>query len=148
MAMPLNLTIVRDRLVPPRDGREGFAQGRLYIEGQHSCFTIEDEDRHLESYGTKVQGKTAMPLGTYELTLYLSPKHGVVPLFHDVPQFSYTEIHRANIAEELMGCVGVGDERTECGVRECAPALSRIVAVMRNAIDCGRRVFCTIQRAS
>lgn len=145
---PLNMQIIRHRLVPASAGKEGFCQGRIYIENRLVGFTVEDEDRHLESGGEKVYGKTAMPLGTYELTLYQSPKHGLVPLFHDVPQFSFTEIHKANRAEELLGCVGIGAVLTDDGVANCAPALARVVTTMREAIDKGRRVFCTIQRGS
>jgi len=87
-----------------------------------------------------------MPTGRYELTLYNSPKHGTVPLFNDVPGFSYCEMHKANHAEELLGCVAVGDERTSDGVRDCTPALARIVAEMRAAKIDGRKVFCTISR--
>ena len=143
---PLELLICRDLLETAKDGREGFTLGKIYSD--NVCFgeTLEDEDRFLEAGGVKIPGQTAMPLGRYRLSLYASPKHGEVPLFHDVPQFTYTEIHKANRAEELRGCVAVGRVRTLTGVADCQIVLSRIVRAMQRAEDELREVFCTIRR--
>lgn len=143
---PIELNIIRDTLAVGVSGAEGFTLGRIYNGKIYIGHTLEDEDRRLEEGGIKVKGKTAMPLGRFRLELYHSPKHGLVPLFKDVPQFSYTEIHKANKAEELLGCVAVGKVRTETGVANCAPILARIVDIMQHAEDEGRPVFCTISR--
>lgn len=147
--IPLEFSIVRETCsVGTEGGPEGFSLGRLYSDGLAWCYTLEDEDRRLEEGGIKVYGKTAMPLGRYELTLYHSPKHGVIPLFLEVPNFEYTEIHGANFAEQLLGCVAVGTRKTEDGVANCRPAVNRIVSAMQDAIDEGRKIFCTISRVA
>jgi hypothetical protein len=147
---PIEYRIVRDTFKVATEGREGYTLGQLFQAGdsERICYTLEDQDRHLEDGNGKLYGKTAMPLGRFELELYNSPKHGTVPLFQRVPGFSFTEMHRANHAEELLGCVAVGDERTSDGVCKCQPALNRVVAEMRQAKEDGRQVFCTISRQS
>ena len=68
------------------------------------------------------------------------------PPFQDVPQFTYTEIHAANAAKELLGCVAVGRERTKNGVATCRPVLDRILFLMKQAQADGRECYCTISR--
>ena len=144
----LEFTIVRELCAPGYDGKEGFTLGQIFrdLNEPRIGFTLEDEDRGLESGGEKIYGKTAMPLGRYRMTLYQSPKHGLVPLFNDVPGFTYTEIHGANRAEQLLGCVAVGQNRTADGVQGCAQTVSRIVSMMLEASASGRESFCTILR--
>ncbi len=49
---------------------------------------------------------TLIPEGTYPFTFYYSPENKLtVPLLHDVPNFSYVEVHPANWAYLLKGCV-------------------------------------------
>ena len=143
---PLEFLIVRDTNHPSATETEGYCLGKIYGDSLYFGETLEDEDRRLEDGHSKVYGRTAMPTGRYELVLYHSPKRGVVPLFKNVPQFEYTEIHGANTASQLLGCVAVGKIRTANGVATCAPVLQRIVAVMTAAEDEGRKCFCTIRR--
>lgn len=142
----VEFSIVRDTLAPAANGREGYALGRISCDGINLGHTLEDEDRKIESGDGKIVGKTAMPLGRFKLSLYQSPMHGLVPLFHDVPNFSYTEIHRANHAEELKGCVAVGRMRTADGVADCQVVLSRIIDLMQAAEFDGEECWCTISR--
>lgn len=148
---PVEFKIVREVFGTERGEIEGYTLGSFYWNSDDGTVvrlgsSLEDEDRHLEEGGVKVYGKTAMPLGRYRLTLYKSPKHGVVPLFHDVDGFTYTEIHGANFSKQLQGCVAIGRERTAEGVRDCAPLLQRVVAIMQSAAEHGREVYCTISR--
>ncbi len=147
---PAEWKLVREVYGEPRNGREGYTLGRLYFkaDGEQVCFTVEDQDRHIEDDPlAKQYGKTAIPTGRYELKLYDSPKHGKVPLFHDIPGYSYVEIHKANHAEELLGCIAVGAWRTIDGVSGCAGVLAEIVAEMGRARIAGRKVFITVERA-
>ena len=143
---PLVFLVLRDVCSVGCKASEGFSLGRIYADSSYIGFTLEDEDRRLEEGNEKVYGRTAIPLGRYKMSLYQSPKHGLVPLLHDVPGFTYIEIHKANEADELLGCIAVGRDRTEVGVRNCAPILNRIVAMMEQAADEGRDVFCVVDR--
>jgi hypothetical protein len=58
----------------------------------------------------KVQNKTAIPAGTYDLTLYPSPHLSLtVPLLKDVPGFEYVEIHPGNSDVNTDGCILIGE---------------------------------------
>lgn len=145
---PVEFLILRDTFAEEAGGAEGFTLGRIYCDHSYLGYTLEDQDRRLEEDGTeKIYGKTAMPIGRYRLELYDSPKHGLVPLFKDVPQFEFTEIHGANNASQLLGCVAVGVHRTAVGVAECKPVVERIVGILQKAEAEGREVWCEIARA-
>ncbi len=144
--MTLEMEVVRETNCPSEGTVEGFALGCVYVNGVFYGYTLEDEDRRLEAGNEKVYGRSAMPLGRYRLELYQSPKHGLVPLFVDVPGFTYTEIHAANTANQLLGCIAVGQRRTENGVSGCKPVLNAIVKAMQEARAEHVGVYCTISR--
>lgn len=96
-----------------------YTIGKLYINGVYFCDTLEDYDR-LYFGGSKVQGKTAIPCGRYEVLLdnysprfgnkepYKTLCNGYVPLINNVPFFSGVRIHIGNVAEHTDGCLLVG----------------------------------------
>lgn len=56
-----------------------YSIGRLYVDGEYFCDTIEDRDRGLDDSMTeqeirsvKVASETAIPRGTYKVTLMFS----------------------------------------------------------------------------
>jgi hypothetical protein len=51
---------------------------------------------------------SCIPKGNYLCSLYQSPRHGLVPLVHDVPNRSMIEMHPANYSRELKGCIALG----------------------------------------
>lgn len=104
-----------------------YTAGCLYVDGTYFCDTIEDCDRGLHAKLTlaevrrrKVPGRTAIPLGTYDVTLDVkSPKYGNVqwykdlcggymPRLVDVMGFEGILIHPGNTAEDSEGCILVG----------------------------------------
>ena len=141
----MEIEVIREPSVPEADGAEGYTLGQLFINGKFHCETLEDEDRHLEDGNGKLYGKSAIPRGRYEVELYNSPKHGLVPLLKDVPGFKYIEIHKANRAEQLLGCIAVGAERHQYGVRNCAYVLTRLVQLIREAMLNQEKVFITVR---
>lgn len=79
-------------------------QGRLYIDGQYVCFTLEPP--------TGVNRPCAIPDGTYPLTIRWSwkfKKH--VPHVENVPGFIAIEQHVGNFPEDTEGCTLVGKVR-------------------------------------
>ena len=88
--------------------------GKMSIDGEFECFTIEDTFRE-----KKVQGETRIPAGTYEVkfrtegTWYSRNKafgfgHGILEL-QDVPGFTYILIHWGNFHTDTEGCILVGE---------------------------------------
>lgn len=76
--------------------------GSLADDSGELCKTIELpwKDNHpLES---------CIPCGIWTFEKYLSPSHGQVWMAKDVPGRTNIEIHNANFASQLLGCIGVG----------------------------------------
>lgn len=104
-----------------------YTIGRLYIDGEFICNTIEDTDRGLtqsmseeEIKSKKIYGKTAIPSGRYKILMnVVSPKFsqkefymnvckGKVPRLEGIKGFSGVLIHSAATADNVEGCIGVG----------------------------------------
>ena len=107
--------------------KEKYTIGRLYIDGEFICNTIEDIDRGLtqnmseeEIKSKKIYGQTAIPSGRYKVLMNIvSPKFsqkefymnvckGKVPRLEGVKGFSGILIHSAATADNVEGCIGVG----------------------------------------
>ena len=107
-----------------------YTIGKLYIDGVYFCDTVEDTDRGLFQGQSldlikkiKIPNKTAIPTGTYKLTLnVVSPKYskkaiyqeickGRVPRLLDVPGYDGVLIHIGNSADDSSGCILVGQNK-------------------------------------
>lgn len=115
-----------------------YTLGILSHDGRYLCHTLEDPDRGLsqdmteaEIANIKVKGKTAIPTGTYTVTLdVISPKFankpayefcgGKVPRLIGVKGFDGILIHIGNTAQDTAGCILVGDEGDGCVVNSTA----------------------------
>lgn len=101
--------------------KETYTIGRLYVNGEFLCNTIEDVDRKLnqnmsatEIQKIKVMAETAIPTGTYAMRVSMSPKfkRELVEIVN-VPAFSGIRIHRGNTAQDSAGCVIVGENTSK-----------------------------------
>ena len=101
---------------------ESYTIGDLFIDGKFFCNTIEDKVRLLPAScpntpkgisckcKEKVYAETAIPSGTYKITMAVSPKFGrVLPYLHNVPHFLGILIHSGNTETDSAGCIIVGD---------------------------------------
>ncbi len=80
--------------------------GELFVDGVLECLTLEDVVR---SDGVKVWGATAIPAGTYKVTVNLSPRFKrVMPRLLGVPMFDGILIHKGNRSADTHGCILVG----------------------------------------
>lgn len=87
--------------------KEKYTIGKLYIDGEYFADTLEDPVRE-----EKIYGQTAIPKGTYKVTITLSPRfRRWLPLLHDVPNFEGVRIHRGNTPEDTHGCILVGQNK-------------------------------------
>ena len=126
--------------------------GHLYADGQFMCDTLEDCVRDLNRNGifdggeTKIPGRTAIPYGTYRVTLGVqSPRFrnraayrfcdGYLPRLLDVPHFDVVLIHIGNTADDTEGCILVGENRTAGRLENSTATFRRIYAVLRAAAD-------------
>ena len=93
-----------------------YTIGKLYIDGEYFCDTIEDTDRGLTQTMTdaqikskKVYGQTAIPTGTYRVIISYSIKFKrQMPLLLNVPGFLGIRIHSGNTEKDTEGCLIVG----------------------------------------
>jgi len=104
-----------------------YCIGKLYVDGVWQCDTVEDTDRGLDDSMTeteirkkKVYSKTAIPTGTYKVTMDVqSPKFsqykfyydlckGYLPRLNGVPGFEGVLIHCGSSAASSAGCLIVG----------------------------------------
>lgn len=100
-------------------------------------YTLEDKDRGLEKGGQKIPKKTAIPKGTYKLTISWSNRfHNYMPHILDVPQFTGIRIHAGNRPEDTEGCILIGkkyDERFQ-EIRESRGAFREFMKLLREAL--------------
>jgi len=75
-------------------------------DGDTECQTIE------RPWLDNQSGVSCIPAGTYPCSLRFSPHHGfAVYSINDVPNRTNIEIHAANLASQLLGCVALGESR-------------------------------------
>lgn len=111
--------------------KPNYTIGKLYVDGVYVCDTLEDTVRDLNKNGRfdngeeKVYGKTAIPYGTYSITMNVkSPKFsnfsryswakkydGYLPRLEKVPNFDGVLIHVGCTHEATSGCVLVGQNK-------------------------------------
>lgn len=78
--------------------------GTLTIDGKFFCYTLEDKVRSV-----KIAKVTAIPTGTYKVSQTVSNRFKILmPLLHDVPNFSGVRIHAGNKSEDTEGCILCG----------------------------------------
>ena len=90
--------------------------GKLYLNDVFICDTLEDVCRDMNKDGdlddsgeSKIYGETAIPSGIYKITLAMSPRFKkLLPLLHDIKNYSSVLIHHGNWAKDTHGCILVG----------------------------------------
>jgi len=95
---------------------DNFTVGKLYestsFGDKFICYTLEDKVRQVENQPVeqwKVQNETAIPRGTYPVTITYSNRFKVnLPLLGNVPGFSGIRIHTGNSSKDTEGCILVG----------------------------------------
>lgn len=104
----INVSNLECNLRLERECLEERTLGKLYINKEFFCSTIEDKYRDL-SKEKKVYGETCIPFGTYKVIINMSPKYGrLMPRLLDVPHFDGILIHYGNTEQDSAGCVIVG----------------------------------------
>lgn len=105
----INVSKLECNLRLERECLEERTLGKLYINNEFFCSTIEDKYRDL-SKEKKVYGETCIPFGTYKVIINMSPKYGrLMPRLLDVPHFEGILIHSGNTEQDSAGCLLVGE---------------------------------------
>ncbi len=120
--------------------RPTYTIGKLYIDGEYFCDTLEDTVRDLDKDGKfdngekKVYGETAIPYGTYEVKWTYSNKFKkYTPQLMNVPSFEGIRIHAGNTAADSLGCVLVGKNKAVGKVLESRATVSQLYPIIEKA---------------
>ena len=114
--------------------------GKLYIDGEYFCETLEDKDRYLEAGGKKEYGKTCIPRGIYGVTITMSNRFKKeLPLLLNVPQFEGIRIHAGNTAADTDGCILLGRTRRNNFIENSRDAVNEFIAKLKEALDNGEK---------
>lgn len=151
--------------------RKNFADtytlGNLFVNGEYFCDTLEDKDRGLmdsmsleEIKSKKVYGQTAIPKGTYEITLdVVSPKFskypfymevckGKLPRLQNVKGFEGILIHvgeGANGANLTKGCILVGKNTIKGGLTESKETFKKLYSLLQDSKNKGEKLTIKIE---
>jgi len=142
--------------------KETYTIGRLYIDGQYYCDTIEDKDRDANRNGVfdngekKIYSETAIPNGTYKITMKVqSPKFskypnyakckGYLPRLLNVPSFEGVLIHIGNTANDSAGCIIVGKNKVVGKVLDSKATFWPLYDKLKAADDRGESIQITVQ---
>lgn len=117
--------------------------GTLDLNGVFDCYTLEDRVR----YGPKVPGKTAIPLGRYEVIISWSQRfQKPMPLLLNVPGFEGIRIHSGNTAADTEGCILVGKTEGVDVVGQSRVAFQALFAKLKAAAK-KEKMFLSIEGA-
>lgn len=141
-----------------------YTIGRLYVDGQFFCNTLEDRDRGLkqsdpETYikARKVYGETAIPTGTYGVSMNTtSPKYaavswywklcqGKMPRLLAVPGFDGILIHPGNDALDTLGCILVGRNTKVGKLTDSKATFQKLYKEMAKAVRRGEEISIVIE---
>lgn len=130
--------------------------GNLEINGEFFCYTLEDAVREVVGKPVsewKIKGRTAIPVGRYQITLESSPRFGPETItVNDVPGFSFIRMHSGNSHESTEGCPIVGDQINEktrrIGGGLLRGVLTKLKEKIRYALKQKEEVWLTIESAS
>lgn len=131
--------------------RPTYCIGKLYIDGQYFCDTLEDTDRGLDDRMAesdikqlKVYGETAIPSGIYPVTITYSQKFKKkLPLISNVKGYSGIRIHSGNTAKDTLGCILVGKNKEVGKVLESRVTFN---ALYRRLVQTNEKIIIDIRR--
>lgn len=151
-------------LVDRKWKKDTYTIGNLYVNGKLFCNTLEDKDRGLKNTDPlakiktkKVYGETAIPTGTYKITLdVVSPKYAGVKWYYDlcqgkmpripnVPGFEGILIHPGNTALDTYGCILVGKNTVKGKVTKSKETFADLYKQMKAAASKGEVIEITIK---
>lgn len=120
-----------------------YTIGKMYIDDEYFCDTLEDTDRGLTQVMTlaeikevKEYGCTAIPTGRYPIAYTYSPrfkKH--LPLLLNVPAFEGVRIHSGNTHKDTDGCILLGENKAVGKVLNSRKTMDEFLRVLKPAIE-------------
>lgn len=143
--------------------RDRYTIGKLYIDGEYFCDTLEDTDRGLTSsmsdaqiQGMKIKGETAIPTGRYLVDMKtVSPRFGGraqyqfckgrLPRLCNTPGYHGVLIHIGNTAKDTEGCILVGENKERGKVLNSTATFRKLYPILKAADERGEQIWITIE---
>lgn len=143
--------------------KEAYTIGKMYIDGEYVCDTLEDKDRGLTSSmsvaqicGVKVHGETAIPTGRYLVDMKtVSPRFGSraqyqfckgrLPRLCNTPGYQGVLIHIGNTAQDTDGCILVGENKAVGQVLNSTATFRKVYAKLKAADERREQIWITIE---
>lgn len=141
-----------------------YCVGRLYVDGECWCNTLEDVDRGLDDgmqdwmiKSKKIPTRTAIPTGRYVVDMNtVSPKfskkdfykevcNGKVPRLKNVKGFEGILIHCGTDHSHTEGCILVGLNKEKGKLLEGKETFRKLYKEMKSAHDRGEIIYITIE---
>ena len=129
-----------------------YTISHIYAYGIYVCDAIEDTDRGWNNKmsdawirNNKVYGKSAIPIGTYEITLdIVSPKFvkkayyskfcgGRLPRLLNVTGFDGILMHRGSTERDSYGCIILGYNKIKGQVVKSQEAFEKLYKILEEA---------------
>jgi hypothetical protein len=126
--------------------------GDLYVNQSYECLTLEDAIREIIGVPVeqwKVQNDTAIPSGTYLITIEDSKRFGPETItINNVPGFTSIRMHGGTDIKDTEGCIIVGDKQdwdkmTISGAK-FNHVLERLKGKIRFALNAGEQVVINV----
>ena len=125
--------------------RPSYTIGRLFVDGEYFCDTLEDRCRDLDKE-EKVMNETAIPEGIYEVIVNVSVKFKrKLPLLLNVPHFTGIRIHRGNTDKDTSGCILVGENKQPGRVINSTGYELRLTELIEKAMLAGDKIMIEIK---
>lgn len=129
-----------------------YTIGKMYIDGEYFCDTLEDRVRDTNKNGkfdngeAKIAGETAVPYGRYQVVVNMSPRFKrELPRLLNVPNFEGILIHRGNTDKDSSGCILVGENKVKGKVINSTPYEQKLVSILKDVQNKGEEIWITIE---
>ena len=144
--------------------KQSYTISNLYIDGKWFSNVLEDTDRNLDDSmsedkirALKIPSITAIPRGTYEITLdVVSPKYskiqfykdvcnGKVPRLKNVKGFDGILIHSGNTDRDSSGCLIVGHNKVKGQVINSKETFKQLYQLLQDRKNKGEKITIKIE---
>ena len=130
--------------------RKTYTIGRLAVNNEYFCDTLEPTWRDYKNGAYKIKGKSAIPEGRYAIVITWSPRMKKwLPLLVGDQDFNKkwqgVRIHAGNTVKDTEGCILVGKNREVGKVLDSRIWLHRLKQKIVEAKDKGESVWLTVK---
>ena len=143
---------IMEILVERKYKKKDYTIGKMYINGEYFCDSLEDTDRGLtremslaEMKEVKEYGRTAIPTGRYPIAYTYSArfkKH--LPLLLQVPAFEGVRIHSGNTHKDTEGCILLGENKAVGKVLNSRKTMDEFLRILKPAIEACENIWIEI----